>query len=290
MFIKQYHEQVPEFMKPLGRLTHAIWLLQLLPTDDPSNLRLRRFIADSRVAEYTALSHISTDMLDYGRKVLINDDQVVLSMKLVTFLQKLLRQSRNTLYWIDEVCELDPSSSCLRRDEIYFHASKVVVLMDTCETFSSKGSDGRPSTSSQEKIGHDDRVTLLLKIAENEYWTHPSVLREFLPARDVLFKVRSSHMSISDFVTLYLNVDTAKTVASREETSVLRRMKPFLRFARSATHLYSGRTKRPTDQLLIDQPLQIRFEELLESFQHLKYRAPYDRILSLRGISDSTLR
>lgn len=288
LYVRQHHDQTPAY-KELDHKQRKIRLIQVLPTEEVSGLKLRLLSANIATAKFTALSYI-WDWTQEPCEILLNSEQVKIPKRIFTFFQKRQHLSMDVLYWIDAVCirqENYPERAhqVALMAEIYRHASQVLVLLDNI-SLDPKDTFALYSPTTPILSLDKSNQAVFAKFAKHPCWLRAWMLQEFLLARDIVLLLDTCTVGLVPFAKAYF-----KMVADREARSIrpdpdLEPIDPFLRFARSTANLKSPYHKALTTQAVDNGHFAIRFEELLECFPFLQATDPRDRVYAFFNICD----
>lgn len=275
--VKKHHDQVPAY-KELNSDRKEIRLIQVLPSEDSSPMKLRLINANFEHAIYKALSYV-WDRSNQTQIVLLNSERVCIPEKMYDYLCNAQKQS---LYWIDIICiplynPLERNHHVFLMAQIYKHAAQVDVLLDgVCPIVDNYF---QHSWSCPDPKSLLEEATVFADIAKHRYWERIWVLQEFVVARDIILQLDTCSLSISCFNRMYTSAQ------SRSDTG-LDGVKIFLDYRNSMrqARLRKRTSIGPTSEPSTCGRLQASFEEMLYTTRHLRCTDPRDRVYTITNI------
>lgn len=322
LYIKQDHDHVPIY-EELSPERRNIRLLQILPTEDLTDLRLRLLSANIEIVEYTAVSFVWGNDVEM-HEVWINSEKMGLPAKIFTMLQNTWRQRPRTLFWIDSVCiqqanHLERQHQVMLVSDVFQHASQVMALLDGIHPDKinclreAQLPHARPSFPQPVRI-----VRAVTRLDSHQSPSEPAIdaanspLMERLqgPNNEAFFarivaalKVVSRHeywtrkwliqeFCMSRNVILQFDSKSIPSVALMEIFFACKNLLEERGIYDSSTFHYMDAFLRfahcdtRTEHLIRVEPQRHKFEDLVETFRSLNCSNPRDHIYALRECSD----
>lgn len=308
LYVKQHHNQIPAYQE-INRQQRKIRLLQIVPTKDDSDMKLRLLSADIGVARYTALSYLWGPVLDRTHGVTVNSEQVQIPEKSFTMLQKARSRSMRDLFWTDAICVQRTDRSewqhqQLLVSEIYQHASQVIVLLEDIDSsiidkfteispfsreFEHANSGTRHFPDTIDDVHLLNNMTAIEAIARHRYSTRLWGVQEFCLAQDIVLQFDTRSIPILTFMRTYSACISVMKMRGLYDSSVFRYIDPFLQFAKVQKQVDAQTKNLHCEGSTPHEPRQNKFEEVLEAFRFHECAHSSDRIYALLRCSDLSI-
>lgn len=299
IYVRQFHDQQP-IHSELDPVENRIRLLQVIPSENPSVIKLRLVEADIRTSRYTAISQHCGE--DYETQTIwVNDKPFEIAESAFRFLQKACEDLSDDLFWMYLICvqlgdDRERSHHVTLYPEIFTYASRVVAWLGAVDTdynqlrqllaavITTDPDDQTYWAHVGPNTGLEDAFTTNLgaieKIAMHAYWSRAWIVQEILSAREVVIDLDKFSITIEELTCIY-HMITAKV--GRTHTSHMGKLLDF----------YQARGTQPASyyDLLNYKPCALRtasytLEDLLDTFKHQKCEDVRDRIYAYANLSE----